>query len=61
VIGTRIYDREDISAAIDLLAADPGRLTDVVSHVLPLSRAKDAVALLRAGQAMKILLDPNES
>jgi threonine dehydrogenase-like Zn-dependent dehydrogenase len=61
VIGTRIYDREDISAAIDLLGTDPGRLTDVVSHVLPLSRAKDAVALLRAGQAMKILLDPNES
>ncbi|HEY4460182.1 MAG TPA: alcohol dehydrogenase catalytic domain-containing protein [Pseudonocardiaceae bacterium] len=61
VIGTRIYDREDIGAAIELLAGDPGRLTDVVSHVLPLSRARDAVALLRAGQAMKILLDPNES
>jgi threonine dehydrogenase-like Zn-dependent dehydrogenase len=61
VIGTRIYDREDISAAIDLLATDPGRLTGVVSHVLPLSRATGAVALLRAGQAMKILLDPNES
>lgn len=61
IIGTRIYDRVDISAAIDLLAVEPGRLTDVVSHVLPLSRATDAVALLRAGQAMKILLDPNEN
>jgi (R,R)-butanediol dehydrogenase/meso-butanediol dehydrogenase/diacetyl reductase len=61
VLGTRIYDRDDISAAIDLLAAGPGRLTEVVSHVLPLSRATDAVALLRAGQAMKILLDPNEN
>jgi 2-desacetyl-2-hydroxyethyl bacteriochlorophyllide A dehydrogenase len=61
VIGSRIYDRDDITAAIDLVATDPGRLTDVVSHVLPLSRAKDAVALLRAGQAMKILLNPTES
>jgi threonine dehydrogenase-like Zn-dependent dehydrogenase len=61
VIGTRIYDRADISAAIDLLATDPGRLTGVVSHVLPLARAADAVALLRAGQAMKVLLDPNEN
>ncbi len=61
VIGTRIYDRSDISAAIDLLATDPGRLTDLVSHVLPLARATDAVELLRAGKAMKILLDPTES
>lgn len=61
VIGTRIYDRQDITAAIDLLATDPGRLTDVVSHVLPLARARDAVELLRAGKAMKILLDPTES
>jgi 2-desacetyl-2-hydroxyethyl bacteriochlorophyllide A dehydrogenase len=61
VFGSRIYDREDITAAIDLLATDPGRLTDVVSHVLPLARAKDAVALLRAGQAMKVLLDPTEN
>lgn len=61
VLGTRIYDHADITAAIELLATDPGRLTDIVSHVLPLSRANDAVALLRAGAAMKILLDPNEN
>lgn len=61
VIGTRVYDRTDITAAIDLLATDPGPLTDVVSHLLPLARANDAVELLRAGEAMKILLDPRES
>ncbi|HEX4221794.1 MAG TPA: alcohol dehydrogenase catalytic domain-containing protein [Pseudonocardiaceae bacterium] len=61
VKGSRIYDRDDILAAIDLLATDPGRLTEVVSHVFPLSRAKEAVALLRAGRAVKILLNPMES
>lgn len=58
VIGTRIYDRPDIAAAIERLDREPGRLPDVVSHVLPLGDGVDAVAELRGGRALKILLDP---
>jgi (R,R)-butanediol dehydrogenase/meso-butanediol dehydrogenase/diacetyl reductase len=58
VIGTRIYDRPDILAAIELLDGDPGRLPDVVSEVVPLADAVRAVEDLRAGRALKILLDP---
>jgi (R,R)-butanediol dehydrogenase / meso-butanediol dehydrogenase / diacetyl reductase len=58
VIGTRIYDRPDILAAIDLLDRDPGRLPDVVTEVVPLADAVRAVDDLRAGRALKILLDP---
>lgn len=58
VIGTRIYDRPDIAAAIGLLDRKPGRLPDVVSHVLPLGEGVAAVAELRGGRALKILLDP---
>lgn len=60
VIGSRIYDHEDIRAAIDLLDTDPGRIPDVVTRMVPLDDAVDAVEDLRAGRAMKILLDPRE-
>lgn len=60
VLGTRIYDRADILAAIELLDNDPGRLPDVVTAVRPLADAVAAIEELRAGRAMKILLDPKE-
>ncbi|SHH34087.1 2-desacetyl-2-hydroxyethyl bacteriochlorophyllide A dehydrogenase [Jatrophihabitans endophyticus] len=60
VLGTRIYDHEDIHAAIELLDRDPGRVPDVVTRTVPLADAVAAVADLRAGRAMKILLDPKE-
>lgn len=57
LIGTRIYTRADILAAIDLLAAgfDP---LPLVTDVVPLADGLDAVRRLRAGSAMKLLLDP---
>ncbi len=57
VIGTRIYTRADILAAIDLLAAglDPSPL---ITDVLPLADGVEAVRRLRSGSAMKLLLDP---
>ncbi|MGI8867924.1 MAG: zinc-dependent alcohol dehydrogenase [Mycobacteriales bacterium] len=58
VIGTRIYTRADILAAIDLLETgfDP---LPLISDVVPLAEAPAALERLRSGKAMKVLVDPS--
>ncbi len=57
VIGSRIYTRRDIQAAIDLLPGDP-ELPALITAVRPLEETPDALDALRRGEAMKILISP---
>ena len=58
VIGSRIYTRRDIQAAIDLLPSDP-ELPALITAVRPLAETPDALDALRRGEAMKILINPS--
>jgi 2-desacetyl-2-hydroxyethyl bacteriochlorophyllide A dehydrogenase len=58
LIGTRIYTRGDILAAVELISAAAVNVDALVTQVIPLSEGAEAIGRLRAGTAMKLLLDP---
>jgi (R,R)-butanediol dehydrogenase/meso-butanediol dehydrogenase/diacetyl reductase len=58
VVGTRIYLRSDIEAAIDLVTAGRLDVRPVVSRIAPLHDAVAAVDGLRRGEGMKVLIEP---
>jgi L-iditol 2-dehydrogenase len=62
VLGSQIYDHRDFRAAVDWI--DAGRLDfrRLLTHVLPLERAQDALTILanRTEDAVKILLQVSE-
>jgi (R,R)-butanediol dehydrogenase/meso-butanediol dehydrogenase/diacetyl reductase len=58
VVGTRIYLREDIEAAIGLVASGRLDARAVVSRIHPLGDAVAAVEGLRRGEGMKVLISP---
>ncbi len=58
LIGTRIYTRADILAAIELVTRDAVDFDSLVTQVIPLSQGAAAIERLRAASAMKLLLDP---
>jgi threonine dehydrogenase-like Zn-dependent dehydrogenase len=60
VIGSRIYSRKDIEAAIALLSADAD-LPALITAVRPLDQTPRALDDLRQGRAMKVLIDPTAS
>ena len=56
MIGVRAYTPDDVRTAVSLIdqgLVDPSRF---ISDVLPLSEGPSAIGLLRAGQAIKVLL-----
>jgi (R,R)-butanediol dehydrogenase/meso-butanediol dehydrogenase/diacetyl reductase len=55
LIGTRIYDAEDISAAIALLGSTDA-FDSVITRTLPLDQAGEAVDALKRGAGLKILI-----
>lgn len=57
VTGSRIYTRRDLQAAVDLLPSDP-ELPALITAVRSLEETPDALASLRRGEAMKILISP---
>ena len=57
LLGTRVYQRADFDAAVDLLARGVIPTDLVITRVLPLSETQAAFAELEAGRAMKILID----
>lgn len=58
LIGTRIYTRADILPAIDLVATGSIDPDSLITEVIPLRDGVSAIQRLRAGTAMKLLLDP---
>lgn len=57
ILGSNGWTTDDIRALLDDVAA--GRITPVIGHVLPLDRAREAVALLEERRAFgKVLLIP---
>src|SRR3954452_11325667 len=58
VVGTRIYLREDIEAAIALVTSGRLDARAVVSRIHPLSDTVAAVEGLRRGEGMKVLIEP---
>jgi (R,R)-butanediol dehydrogenase / meso-butanediol dehydrogenase / diacetyl reductase len=58
VVGTRIYLRGDIDAAIDLVTTGRLDVRSVVSRIRPLDEAAAAVDDLRRGEGMKVLIQP---
>jgi 2-desacetyl-2-hydroxyethyl bacteriochlorophyllide A dehydrogenase len=58
VLGSRIYLRDDIEAAIGLVTSGRVDTRAVVSRIHPLGDAVAAVEGLRRGEGMKVLIEP---
>jgi 2-desacetyl-2-hydroxyethyl bacteriochlorophyllide A dehydrogenase len=61
IIGTRIYQRSDIEAAIELVTTGRFDAHRLISKVFPLSEAVAAIDSLRRGEGMKLLIEPGQS
>ncbi|MHB1599238.1 MAG: zinc-dependent alcohol dehydrogenase [Acidimicrobiales bacterium] len=58
LVGTRIYTKDDIIAAIAIVASGRLGLSRLVSEIVPLGEGVRAIETLRAGTALKLLLKP---
>lgn len=57
LVGARVYERADYEEALRLLSSGAIPTDALISDVVPLAEAPDAFARLRAGRAMKVLVD----
>ncbi|MGB9661311.1 MAG: zinc-dependent alcohol dehydrogenase [Moorellaceae bacterium] len=57
-IGTRVYNRWDYLAAIELLRRGKIKRDTLVTHVLPLEEGAWGIELVSQGQGIKVLLKP---
>jgi (R,R)-butanediol dehydrogenase/meso-butanediol dehydrogenase/diacetyl reductase len=57
VIGARVYERGDFDAAVQLLSTGRIPADALISRIVPLDDAAEALAVLERGEAMKILVD----
>ena len=58
IIGTRIYQRTDIEAAIELITAGKVDAHRLISKIYLLDDAVSAIDSLRRGKGMKVLIAP---
>lgn len=56
LIGTRIYQRRDVEAAIELITTGKLEVQGLISKIFPLEEAVAAVESLRRGEEMKVLI-----
>lgn len=56
VLGSRVYERKDFQAAIDLAMKLP--LEKIITQEFPLQEVSDAFKLFRAGEVCKVLILP---
>jgi len=61
IVGTRIYQRSDIEAAIHLVTTGVVDAHRLISKVFPLNEAVGAVESLRRGEGLKILIEPGQA
>jgi 2-desacetyl-2-hydroxyethyl bacteriochlorophyllide A dehydrogenase len=57
LIGTRVYTADDVAAAVGLIARGDIDTDRLVTAVLPLSEGAHALAQLRAGGELKVLIE----
>ncbi len=60
IIGTRIYQRSDIEAAIHLVTTGRVDAHSLISKVFPMNEAVAAVETLRRGEGLKVLIEPGQ-
>jgi (R,R)-butanediol dehydrogenase / meso-butanediol dehydrogenase / diacetyl reductase len=58
ILGSRVYERTDFQAAIDMAMALP--LQGIISREFPLHDVSDAFSLFRAGDVCKVMILPSE-
>lgn len=61
IIGTRIYQRSDIEAAIELVTTGKLDARSLISKIFPLDEAVTAVDSLRRAEGMKVLIKPGQT
>jgi threonine dehydrogenase-like Zn-dependent dehydrogenase len=61
IIGTRIYQRTDIEAAIELITASKVDAHRLISKIFSLDDAVRAIDSLRRGEGMKVLVSPSRA
>jgi threonine dehydrogenase-like Zn-dependent dehydrogenase len=61
IIGTRIYQRSDIEAAIELVTTGTLDARRLISKIFPLDEAVTAVDSLRRAEGMKVLIKPGQT
>jgi (R,R)-butanediol dehydrogenase / meso-butanediol dehydrogenase / diacetyl reductase len=61
IIGTRIYQRSDVVAAIELVTTGKLAAHRLISKIFPLHEAAAAIESMRRGEGMKVLIEPNSA
>jgi (R,R)-butanediol dehydrogenase/meso-butanediol dehydrogenase/diacetyl reductase len=61
IIGTRIYQRSDFAAAIELVTTGKLDARSLISKIFPLDEAVTAVDSLRRAEGMKVLIKPGQT
>ncbi|HUZ17706.1 MAG TPA: zinc-binding dehydrogenase, partial [Spirochaetia bacterium] len=56
VTGSFAYGAEDFARALALLGDEPSLFGKLITHVLPLDRAQEAMDLMIGGKCVKVLL-----
>ncbi len=56
MVGSRVYERRDFQAAIEMAVTLP--LERIISCSFPLSEVSDAFRLFRSGEVCKVLIEP---
>ena len=57
MLGARVYERDDVERAVELVADGVIPAGELITRIVPIAATAEAFAALGSGQAMKILID----
>lgn len=57
MLGARVYERDDVARAVELVADGVIPAGELITRIEPITATAEAFAALESGQAMKILID----